>query len=59
MRELGLDPAKVAILMGSEPPTMLGLLAAIDEDHGGMDNYLAAIDHHRAIERIGARLLEH
>lgn len=38
-RERGIDPARVAALMGSEPSTLAGALDHLDETHGGAERW--------------------
>lgn len=57
MQSMGMDPAMAEVVMASEPTTMLGLLAGIQRNHGGIDQYLAAIGGQHSIKRIADRLL--
>lgn len=38
-RERGIDPSRVAALMGSEPATLAGALDHLDETHGGVERW--------------------
>jgi protein-tyrosine phosphatase len=58
-RERGIDPSRVAALMGSEPATLASALDHLDETHGGVERWareLAGL-HDAELEALRAALL--
>lgn len=52
MREMGLDPSMVGVLMSSNRESMVGFLDAVDQQYGGIDGYLSNIGVTESIQVI-------